>query len=185
MKSFTISISTSKSEYVCHTNVCTNGSMCKALNSRSEGLGFDSQCWPCAEVSGKLRIPHCLSLPSRNGYLVHRSKVRSIVAGCIGTHLAKGKVKSVEHALSWSLDSKQLPLPLPLCALPFVVGTVHVFVPFLLLHYNSVQSVHQLTLKVLVATIDAQWEGRGDVGSARYEPALLPPIPYHKGFKLQ
>ena len=32
-----------------------------------------------------------------------------------------------------------------------------------------------LTLKVLVTTIDAQWEGMGDVGSARYEPALLPP----------
>ena len=38
-----------------------------------------------------------------------------------------------------------------------------------------------LTLKVLVATIDAQWEGMGDVGSARYELALLPPIPDHKG----
>ena len=32
-----------------------------------------------------------------------------------------------------------------------------------------------LTLKVRVTTIDAQWEGMGDVGSARYEPALLPP----------
>ena len=32
-------------------------------------------------------------------------------------------------------------------------------------------------LKVLVATIDALWEGMGDVGSARYEPALLPPCP--------
>ena len=42
-----------------------------------------------------------------------------------------------------------------------------------------------LTLKVLGATIDAQWEGMGDVGSARYEPALLPPMPHHKGFKLQ
>ena len=31
-----------------------------------------------------------------------------------------------------------------------------------------------LTLKVLVTTIDAQWEGMGDVGLARYEPALLP-----------
>ena len=31
-----------------------------------------------------------------------------------------------------------------------------------------------ITLKMLVATIDAQWEGMGDVGSARYEPALLP-----------
>ena len=35
----------------------------------------------------------------------------------------------------------------------------------------------KLTLKVLVATIDAQWEGMGDVGSARCEPALLPPCP--------
>ena len=42
-----------------------------------------------------------------------------------------------------------------------------------------------LTLTVLVATIDAQWEGMGDVGSVRYEPALLPPMPDRKGFKLQ
>ena len=34
-----------------------------------------------------------------------------------------------------------------------------------------------LTLTVLVTTVDAQWEGMGDVGSARYEPALLPPCP--------
>ena len=34
-----------------------------------------------------------------------------------------------------------------------------------------------LTLKVLVTRIDAQWEGMGDVGLARYEPALLPPCP--------
>ena len=32
-------------------------------------------------------------------------------------------------------------------------------------------------VKVIVTTIDAQWEGMGDVGSARYEPALLPPCP--------
>ena len=37
--------------------------------------------------------------------------------------------------------------------------------------------VSVLTLKVLVTTIDAQWEGMGDVGSARYEPAPLPPCP--------
>ena len=41
------------------------------------------------------------------------------------------------------------------------------------LHTNQIL----LTLKVLVATIDAQWEGMGDVGSAGYEPALLPPCP--------
>ena len=37
--------------------------------------------------------------------------------------------------------------------------------------------MHGLTLKVLVTTIDAQWEGMGDVGSVRYELALLPPCP--------
>ena len=50
-------------------------------------------------------------------------------------------------------------------------------------HYHKI-----LTLTVLVTTVDAlenflnrtmtaQWEGMGDVGSARYEPALLPPCP--------
>ena len=34
-----------------------------------------------------------------------------------------------------------------------------------------------VTLKVLVTTLDAQWEGMGDVGSVRYELALLPPCP--------
>ena len=38
-------------------------------------------------------------------------------------------------------------------------------------------SLLQLTLTVLVTTIDAQWEGMGDVGSARYKPALLSPCP--------
>ena len=31
-----------------------------------------------------------------------------------------------------------------------------------------------VNLKVLVTTIDAQWEGMGDVGSARYEPHYFP-----------
>ena len=39
------------------------------------------------------------------------------------------------------------------------------------------QTIECVTLEVLVATIDAQWEGMGDVGSVRYEPALLPPCP--------
>ena len=47
---------------------------------------------------------------------------------------------------------------------------------------TNAQQVHRvkqsvLTLKVLVVTIDAQWEGMGGVESARYEPALLPPCP--------
>ena len=32
---------------------------------------------------------------------------------------------------------------------------------------------------------DSTVRGDGEVGSARYEPALLLPMPEHKGFKLQ
>ena len=67
--------------------------MDRALDSIPEGLRFDSKCWPCIEVSGKLLVLHCLSPPGRNGYLVYRLMAGSIVAGCIGTHLARGKVK--------------------------------------------------------------------------------------------
>ena len=42
---------------------------------------------------------------------------------------------------------------------------------------SKVVFLQEIPFKVLVATIDAQWEGMGDVGSARYEPALLPPCP--------
>ena len=45
-----------------------------------------------------------------------------------------------------------------------------------LLIYSN-QSTCTITLTVTVTTIDVQWEGMGDVGSARYEPALLPPCP--------
>ena len=51
----------------------------------------------------------------------------------------------------------------------------HVYLNFHFLFFLVI--VELLTLKVLVTTIDAQWEGMGDVGSARYEPALLPPYP--------
>ena len=77
------------------------GQVDRALDSIiSEGLGFDSQCWPCVEVSGKLCIPRCLGPPSHNGYmyLVHRSKVGSIVSGCCDP--LPGKVKSEERVVT-------------------------------------------------------------------------------------
>ena len=42
---------------------------------------------------------------------------------------------------------------------------------------NIHHSDNNLTLTVLVAAINALWEGMGDVGSARYDLALLPPCP--------
>ena len=47
--------------------------------------------------------------------------------------------------------------------------------------YKQYTATKNLTLTVLVATIDVQWKGMGDVGSARYEPALLPPCPIIRG----
>ena len=40
------------------------------LDSISQCLGFDSYCWSCVEVLGKLLIPYCLCPPSSDGYLV-------------------------------------------------------------------------------------------------------------------
>ena len=51
------------------------------------------------------RAIHTFVQKKSNGYLVQVSKVGSNVAGCIGAHLARGKAKSVEHVMSWSLDS--------------------------------------------------------------------------------
>ena len=45
------------------------GQVDRASNSRSEGLGFHSQCWSCVEVLGKLRITPCFGPPIRNEYL--------------------------------------------------------------------------------------------------------------------
>ena len=58
-------------------------STCPSLSPRP----LDFQHWTCVEVSDKLCIPQCLRPPSHYGYLVHRSKVGSIVAGCIGATL--------------------------------------------------------------------------------------------------
>ena len=63
-----------------------------------------------------------------------------------------------------------------------IMKLVHLIrvLPLNFIYISSVVRHHiqmLLTLKVLVTTIDAQWEGMGDVGSARYEPALLPPCP--------
>ena len=69
-----------------------HGQVDKVLNSRSQGLGFNSKCCICVEVSGKLRIPHCLVPPIHNGYLMHRSKVGSILAVCCAPTTRGGKV---------------------------------------------------------------------------------------------
>ena len=47
----------------------TCGPVDRVLDSKSEGLGFDSHCWSCVVVSYKLLIPHCLC-PTSDGYLV-------------------------------------------------------------------------------------------------------------------
>ena len=55
------------------------------------------------------------------------------------------------------------------------VNTLYIVCLGFLVEYPKLGMSCILTLTVLVTTIDAQWEGMGDVGSARYESALLPP----------
>ena len=52
-------------------------------------------------------------------------------------------------------------------------------------HVAKNKPPQHLTLTVLVATTDAQWEGMGDVRSARVRAGTTSPMPNHKGFKLQ
>ena len=78
----------------------------------------------------------------------------------------------LEKENSVCLSSVQLNLSLAVTSNNNQVGRVDV----------KKQNIYKkLPLKVLVETIDAQWEGMGDVGSARYESALLPPCPTIRG----
>ena len=82
---------------ISHRSAGACGCMDSALDKiRRSGVRFPVLAI-CAKVSDKFHIPHFLGPPSHNGYLVHSSKVGSIVAN--------GKVNSVEHALSWHLAS--------------------------------------------------------------------------------
>ena len=46
------------------------------------------------------------------------------------------------------------------------------------IHINSYSTSHNWCTAILLnRIITVQWEGMGDVGSTRYEPALLPPCP--------
>ena len=52
----------------------------RTLDLRLEDLGFDSHCWSCVEVLGKLLIPYCLCLPSSTEYHVERKLGKLLIA---------------------------------------------------------------------------------------------------------
>ena len=85
-------------------------------------------------------------------------------------------VKVLQHSRPVLLHySRQL---LCLSMMTFIVKIHRLLLSAYIIHStNSRVTIVRLTLKVLVTTIDAQWEGIRDVGLARYEPALLPPCP--------
>ena len=56
------------------------------------------------QVSDKLYILHCIGLPNRNEYLIKKSKIILVVAGCICAYLAGLKVQSDEHAKLWMFE---------------------------------------------------------------------------------
>ena len=57
------------------------GQVDRVFDSRSQGSGFDSHCWSCVEVSGKLLIPYCLRPCNIDRYLVERKIVKKNVNG--------------------------------------------------------------------------------------------------------
>ena len=59
-----------------HALLCMEecGPVGRALDSRTKDLGFDSHCWSCVKMLGKLLIPYHLRQPSSDGYLVEREK---------------------------------------------------------------------------------------------------------------
>ena len=133
-------------------------------------LGRIPQCWSCVSMSANFSIPYCLRPPSHNGYLVHRSKIGSTAAGC-HRHPLTGRVNcwlSYIYAQTFTW----IPSPLP------SQGTCRFYVfAYSCFVVNSYSASHNnwCTATLLNRIITAQWEGMGDVGSARYEPALLPP----------
>ena len=98
-------------------HVGASGQMDRALDSpRSEGLGFR---FPVLVTSRSVGPTSYSTLShSTYGYLVHRSKVWSIVACYINTHHAREKGKP-EHVWSWMSGLENWYLyPLPWCLSP-------------------------------------------------------------------
>ena len=78
------------------------GHVDKALDSRSEGLEFDSQCWPCVEVSGKL-FHTALLYPAVMGIWCTDPRLNQYLQAAVRPTAREGK--------SWTcgyLDSKQI-----------------------------------------------------------------------------
>ena len=130
----------------------------------------------------------------------------TLLFSVLANHQIRHKTTHVKWAVSLAIVDCQLTFPRDLCGYVWVniltLSTWRVseyretwiqLMPTSLDHalitssYKSWLYSRYLTLKVLVTTIDAQWEGMGDVGLVRYEPTLLPPCPtiFIKGFKVQ
>ena len=89
--------------------------------------------------------------------------------GLHGTHAYYHNTNRSRQNTIWTVCNITKSVKVYQCKIQELIVSCSLFVHYLLFYI--------ITLKVLVTTIDAQWEGMGDVGSARYEPALLPPCP--------
>ena len=64
-------------------------------------------------------------------------------------------------------------------------GSYHELKYDIMYQFHDIKGMCGNEINHLLSPLSVQWEVMGDVGSARYEPALFPPMPDHKGFKLQ
>ena len=144
----------------------------RMLDSRSKGLGFDSHCWSCVEVSGEIFIPYCLCLASSGEYLVDGNCIWVSQATCMTCTL-------------YSPRGDEMKL-LKLCVSgKIVVGWI--WYRFQTLCYVSLPLASwssALTLKVLnfwkftsYCSLKPLWSGMGEVVPACTSPTLHPPSP--------
>ena len=104
---------------------------------------------------------------------------------CTTLHIASLLSWNISFYTCWK-DSRSCKIVCTVCTIVLTYGIYHTawFIGINMVSTACTTAVSRshfkntmVTLTVLVTTIDAQWEGMGDVGSARYELALLPPCP--------
>ena len=67
------------------------------VDSKSKGLEYDSHCWSCVKVLGKLLIPFCLCLPSSDGYLMEQESLAIAAAKCANDEFSQEEMRQYKY----------------------------------------------------------------------------------------
>ena len=111
----------------------------RVMDSKSKGMWFNPHCWSCVEVSDKLLIPHCLCLPSSDGYLVDENCELVAQADCMLVRwvycILPGEMRLLKWCMSYTREGNWLVAyaidirPWTMCLYPYATllqkGTIH------------------------------------------------------------